>query len=99
MKQPNNKEELKEQITKKLMGMGFDSFNCILTTNEKEGYIKIEYPELGLCFFKKYYTFNSLFSEHRIESSFEEDIDTIRKFIDTIRKFNDTLNLMIIKED
>lgn len=92
MKQMNNKKELKEQITRKLTDMGFNSFNCILTTNAKEGYIKIVYPELGLCFIKEYYTFDTPFFEHRIESSFEEDIDTIRKF-------NNTLNLEAIKED
>ena len=43
----NNKEELKEQITRKLTDMGFNSFNCILTTNAREKYIKIVYPELG----------------------------------------------------
>lgn len=86
-----NKEELKEQITKKLTDMGFDSFNCILTTNEEEGYIKIVYPELGLCFFKEYYTFDTPFSEHRIESSFEEDIDIIEKF-------NKTLNIRRLHE-
>ena len=88
----NNKEELKEQITRKLIDMGFESFNCILTTNEKEGYIKLVYPELGLCFFKEYYVFDTPFSEHHIESSFEEDIDTIRNF-------NGTLNLKTIKEN
>ena len=88
----SSQERLKEKKKKKLTGMGFDSFNCILTTNAEEGYIKIVYPELGLCFFKEYYTFDSPFSEHRIESSFEEDIDNIRKF-------NDTLNLRTIKEN
>lgn len=88
----NNKEELKEQITRKLTGMGFDSLNCILITNAEEGYIKIVYPELGLCFFKEYYTFDTTCFEQRIESSFEKNIDTIRKF-------NSTLNLKTIKED
>lgn len=82
--QINNKEKLKEQITKKLTDMGFDSFNCILTANVEEGYIKIIYPELDLCFFKEYYTFDTSFSNHRIENSFEEDIDTIRKFNNTL---------------
>ena len=72
--------------------MGFDSLNCVLTTNAKEGYIKIVYPKLGLCFFKEYYTFDTPFFEHRIESLFEEEIDAIRKF-------NGTLNLETIKED
>ena len=88
----NNKEELKEQITRKLTGMGFDSIKCILITNAEEGYIKIVYPELGLCFFKEYHTFDTPFFEHRIESSFEEEIDTIKKF-------NGTLNLKTTKED
>lgn len=92
MKKMNNKEELKEQIIRKLTDMGFDSFNCILTTNAEEGYIKIIYPELGLCFFKEYFEFgNPFFEEHRIESSFKEDINTIGKF-------NNTLNLKTIKE-
>lgn len=74
------KEELKEQITKKLTDMGFESFSCILTTNAEEGYIKIVYPELGLCFFKEYSVFYSPFSSPRIVDEFEEDIDDIEKF-------------------
>lgn len=61
----NNKEELKEQITRKLTDMGFNSFNCILTTNAREKYIKIVYPELGLCFFKEYDMTYSPFSGQR----------------------------------
>ena len=92
MKQMNNKEKLKEQITRKLTDMAFNSYNCIITTNAKEGYMKIVYPELGLCFFKEYYEFGNPFFEQGIESSINKDINTIGKF-------NDTLNLKTIKEE
>ena len=83
------KEELKEQITKKLTDMGFDSFNCILTINAREHYVKIVYPELGLCFFKEYDMTYSPFSGPSAK-------DVVKKFwdeVDNIKKFNKTLKL------
>ena len=78
----DNKEKLKEKITKKLTDMGFDSFDCILTTNAKEGYIKIIYPELGLCFFKEYdMTYSPFFgpSIDDIFNKFFKDVKDIKR--------------------
>ena len=96
-----NKEELKEQITRKLTGMGFDSFNCILTTNAKEGYIKIVYPELGLCFFKEHDMTYSPFSGQSIDDIFNKffkDVNGIKKFNKT-RKLRTLHKHMFIEHD
>lgn len=95
------KEELKEKITKKLTDMGFDSFTCILNTNDREEYMEIIYPELGLCFFKKYHIFPTSFAEewecvkngawHRFKEFIADEND--------IKKFNKTLKLRTVHND